>query len=507
MPFDPNSPFVPPGADGIDDWFVPGQSPGRIAPWSAETDHFFPDDWFVPGQSPGQTAPWSPGTDHFFPDDWFVPGQSPGRTAPWSPGTDHFFPDDWFVPGQSPGRIAPWSPGTDHFFPDDWFVPAPLATPSIGPPPQSPQPNAANPAISNRPPARPDPFAAYWAMIPASRLTAVAWAPPIFPDAFGRFPLMPPAPAPRDFPPDFGTGGLLGAIARLPAANRAAPTSLLGTPGWAASGSGDLSPSLLDNSANSPLSPSSIGTDDGDQSAPQSVLQGLAAPDLMASPYMSGSATGYPTVPLDPTGWSRTQLAAGDREKIDPEEIFDPLAPLRVDLYNAARYDLRQIQPNNYALSVPSFRTFGGAPTIDEIGELKYAYGIAQSTQPLAEQAARIAGLLSSRAQNHRAVAVLQTSEGTFIAGSGAEGLRRAQRDAVVAEGAIQIPTAGEGVHAEIAALEFATNRGKSQFIAASKPFCATGCRQAIQKAGGLITSPTTAVFPLNIPSMAFPLR
>jgi hypothetical protein len=50
-------------------------------------------------------------------------------------------------------------------------------------------------------------------------------------------------------------------------------------------------------------------------------------------------------------------------------------------------------------------------------------------------------------------------------------------------------------------------NRGASpQFIAASRPFCYS-CRKEIEDSGGLITSPTTAVFPLNIPSVVFPLR
>jgi hypothetical protein len=195
MPFDPNSPFVPAGADGIDDWFVPGQSPGRIAPWSPETDHFFPDDWFVPGQSPGRIAPWSPGTDHFFPDDWFVPGQSPGRTAPWSPGTDHFFPDDWI-------------------YPDNRNAPTPAAAPNSAPPAPSPQPNPFD--LGSNPPTPPlDPFAAYWDTIPASRLSAVAWAPPIFPDAFGRFLLTPPAPAPLAVPPYVSAGGLFDGIGRM----------------------------------------------------------------------------------------------------------------------------------------------------------------------------------------------------------------------------------------------------------------------------------------------------
>src|SRR5258708_38976472 len=52
MQFDPKSAFAAPpngpSSDGIDDWFVPGQSPGRIAPWSPGTDAFFPDDWIYP---------------------------------------------------------------------------------------------------------------------------------------------------------------------------------------------------------------------------------------------------------------------------------------------------------------------------------------------------------------------------------------------------------------------------------------------------------------------------
>jgi hypothetical protein len=142
---------------------------------------------------------------------------------PFDPTSDDGYPDDWFVPGQSPGRTAPWSPGTDHFFPDDWIypdnrnAPTPAAAPSSAPPAPSLQPNAVSPAIPDRPAPRPDPFAAYWAMIPASRLTAVAWAPPIFPDAFERFPLLPPAPAPRYLPLNT-TSGLLGGIPKMLAA-------------------------------------------------------------------------------------------------------------------------------------------------------------------------------------------------------------------------------------------------------------------------------------------------
>ena len=71
--------------------------------------------------------------------------------------------------------------------------------------------------------------------------------------------------------------------------------------------------------------------------------------------------------------------------------------------------------------------------------------------------------------------------------------------------GHAKVPIAG--VDAEIAALEYAKGVGAvPQFIAASRPFCPS-CRDEIEGRGGLITSPTTAVFPRNMPSVAFPSR
>jgi hypothetical protein len=261
----------------------------------------------------------------------------------------------------------------------------------------------------------------------------------------------------------------------------------------------------LENSVAFPQ-PTGLTADDSGQSDRLSPPNNCAPIDWTTWRSPQGIAGGYPSTPSIPTDWGWLQLAQ-NRERIDPEDIIDPLAPVRTAIYNSSRYDLQRLQPNNYALSAGSIRRLGGAPTIDEIGKLKYAYGIAQTTQPLVEQASRIFGLLDLRAQNHRTVAVLQTSGGTFIAGSGEVGLTSEQGDAVVAARAIPVPAAGEGNHAEIAALKFAENMGKPQFIAASRPFCPDGCRQAIQAAGGLITSPSTAVFSLNIPSVAFPLR
>ena len=239
-----------------------------------------------------------------------------------------------------------------------------------------------------------------------------------------------------------------------------------------------------------------------DQSVTQSPVQNLGPLDWATAPGISQGAGNYPIGPVDPTGSGGIQLAQ-NRPRISPEDEFDPLAPVRTDIYNAARNDLQRLQPGNYALSVRSLRRPGSAPTINEIGELKYAYGVAQSTQPLADTASRISGLVDSFGQKFRTVAVLQTTKGTFIAGSGNVELEPAQLNAVVSAGATQVEAAG--VDAEITALKYAKDngRGDPQYIAASRPFC-PDCRREIQGRGGLITSPTTAVFPRNIPWVAF---
>jgi hypothetical protein len=123
------------------------------------------------------------------PDDWFVPA---------SDG----YPDDWFVP-ESDG------------YPDDWFVPASAAG-TTQPPPNS-QPGTANPALTTQPAPRPDPFAAFWASIPASRAGAMAWHPPIFLNSPGQSPR--PAPAPLDAPWLGPTRGPLGTLVTLPGPN------------------------------------------------------------------------------------------------------------------------------------------------------------------------------------------------------------------------------------------------------------------------------------------------
>jgi hypothetical protein len=179
----------PAGADGIDDWFVPGQPP-------------------MPADSPG-TAPASAESDGY-PNDWI-------------------YPNSWNTrPGTSPG---------------------------MAPPAPSPPVGAFNPGISNQSLPPTDPLAAYWSTIPASRLVAVAWAPPIFPDAFGRFQLARPAPAAPL--PLTVESGLLGGVARM-LAERAAGIPVLWRKRHKA-GSGMTPPAAIASPANLPARVQPLG--------------------------------------------------------------------------------------------------------------------------------------------------------------------------------------------------------------------------------------------------------
>jgi hypothetical protein len=157
----------------------------------------------------------------------------------------------------------------DWIYPDDWFVPAPPAAPATAQPASGSQPNLAAPGISGQPVARPDPLAAYWSLIPASRAGAMAWHPPIFlspnpsspenippstwvtpppsfPISFGQFPST--TPAPPDLPLVDTSRGLLGGIAKMLAAS-APPT----VPGF------DASRSLLGAVARLPAARAPLG--------------------------------------------------------------------------------------------------------------------------------------------------------------------------------------------------------------------------------------------------------
>ena len=170
-------------------------------------------------------------------------------------------PDDWFVP-ESDGH------------PDDWFVPA-SAAPGTAQPALGPQ---RNPASTAQPAPRPDPLTAFLSLIPASRWVT---PPPIFPDAFGRFPLLPGAPpsAPQIEP----TGGLLGGLANLSETSSSPTYGLFGVLKNPPSGNPAGFPSFQGAGS---------ASGSGDQFAPLPLLQRLANVD-------SGSRTDQAGLALD----------------------------------------------------------------------------------------------------------------------------------------------------------------------------------------------------------------
>jgi hypothetical protein len=239
-------------------------------------------------------------------DDWIAPAQA--RSA--AEGLD-----DWIAPANAARDPYP----DDWIHPDDWVAPAASPAPGAAPPAPSPRPAATGPGLSNHPVTPSDPLAAYWSLIPASRAGAMAWQPPIFlpPNPFSHenIPaskwLMPPpiflnspgrALSPPAAPPSLSSipaGGLLGALANLPAAD--APRS-----------------GLLDALANLPsaepaafpsFQPIGGASDDFDRSATPPLFQGLGDFPLSRPSVASGdsgNAGDGPAIEGNNTGQSST---------------------------------------------------------------------------------------------------------------------------------------------------------------------------------------------------------
>jgi hypothetical protein len=275
MPFGPDSPFAPGGLAGADGI----------------------DDWFVPRQGPNSID---------YPNDWFVPG---------SAQADAPHPDDWIYPD---GRKAP--------------------APATAPAAPRPQP-AANPAIPNRAAAPPDPFAAYWSLIPASRAGAMAWhppiflppnplspenipasawvtPPPIFPNSLGQFLSM--GNVPRNLPPDDGANGLLGGIGKMLAERARANDP------WHAAANGLLGGIGKLLSAQALGSVAAAGSGHGLLGA----LANLQPTTSNAPPDASDAAGSQPFLSLDPIGFgdgdplSDVELVADKKTNQRDRDIF-----------------------------------------------------------------------------------------------------------------------------------------------------------------------------------------
>jgi hypothetical protein len=175
----------PAGADGIDDWFVPGQPPKPAAfpgtaPAIAESDGY-PNDWI-------------------YPNSWNAPLAAAPSVAPPAPSP----PVGAFNPGISNQPLPPTDPFAAYWS----LIPASRAGAMAWAPPVFLPPN---------------PFA--HENIPASKWVTPL---PIFLNSPGQSP--PPVPAPRDLPPSAAADGLLGGIGKMLAASRPSNISAFDMP-------------------------------------------------------------------------------------------------------------------------------------------------------------------------------------------------------------------------------------------------------------------------------------
>jgi hypothetical protein len=189
------------------------------------------------------------------------------------------------------------------------------------------QPSAAPLGASNQPTPRPDPFAAYWALIPASRVGALAWAPPIFPSsnpfAFQNIPAAPPpfslnsprqfpsaTPAPFDDVPPAAANGLFGNTIGKMLAARAKPYDPLEA---AANGMwGGIAKMIAANAAPDPGARGFLG----------SLADLPVPPSAQAASYAPYSG---PFLPLDPIGF---QASSPPYLRNDSPTRTDPTEPI-----------------------------------------------------------------------------------------------------------------------------------------------------------------------------------
>jgi hypothetical protein len=123
---------------------------------------------------------------------------------------------------------------------------------------------------------------------------------------------------------------------------------------------------------------------------------------------------------------------------------------------------------------------------------LKKVLGGAPKVSPLSIRVREIHEALDDIAQTMRTTAILETKDGTRIVGSGVADLLPRQR-ALLGAGEVAAKLPRE--HAEITVLEHAARNGlRPSELAVSRTICGD-CREAIEAAGGRITSPTTAEF------------
>ena len=115
------------------------------------------------------------------------------------------------------------------------------------------------------------------------------------------------------------------------------------------------------------------------------------------------------------------------------------------------------------------------------------------ATDALVARANEVHNVLHPIAQQMRTTAALATDEGTTIIGGGVRDLTPAQR-AVLGPG--EMASALPGEHAEMTVLQAAADNGLTpRALAVTRPICSE-CQAAIEASGGVLTGPTTAIWP-----------
>jgi hypothetical protein len=349
MPFDPSSPFDP------------------TDPWRWWQTHILPHILVQPN-APLNAGPGQASNPTSLPN---------GSLVPAGALEDDGFPNDWFVP-EDDGYPNDW------IYPDNHNAPAPPAAPRIAPPAPSPQPN---PAASNRPPACFDPYAAFWSQIPASRAGAMAWHPPIFlsPDSFspqntpssvrGAPPpafanplaqFLPATSALSGLPPGFGTGGILGGIAKL-VAEQARANDL-----WALPANGILGGFAKLAAASAPSDPVSLAATRGLFASLANPIGYQGARNLYSyvgnDPLNREDATGFaadqPAIPTTTPITTPFPLASGSGPN-DPGGADDRLERLESQYYGLGQDEGFPTQPS-LGVSRPPIRLVNEIESLPE---------------------------------------------------------------------------------------------------------------------------------------------
>ena len=225
------------------------------------------------------------------------------------------------------------------------------------------------------------------------------------------------------------------------------------------------------------------------------------------------------------SGATPIQVAAGERDSAEENDAADPLAPVRQALWDSSIRALREVDPNNPALTY--FTNPNSAPSQEALDQLNetlreaIARHAAESTtaayaarypalaKPVLQQilqqypaeyanarAAYLESLLTARTKKHVTIAigVVEDPNGvrsvvyssTEIGAGGLSGIRR-QLEPFVQPDEIRIRS---GDHAEINILQYAkANNLRVIAVGAGRPYCLT-CGPALDAAGVLATGP-----------------